>query len=361
LDTTVSFVPMADVDAAEDSIRPIQTRKLAEVVKGYTVFRLNDVLLAKITPCFENGKVGIVESVVGGFGFGSTEFIVVRPDPKKLLSPLLLRYLSRTKFREAGIRNMTGSAGQQRVPPDFVRSYEIPLPPLEEQERIVAELEGYRKVIEGARQILANYKPNIRIDPKWPMVRLSEACERIMDGTHFSPKNSSTGSFLYITSKNIKEMTMELSDVTYITENEHKYIYQRCPVKKGDVLYIKDGAKTGVACINELDDEFSLLSSVAVLNGKPKVLNNRFLAYYLNSEWGKANMLSMVSGVAITRLTLVKLNSAVIPLPPLEVQKKIVSVLEAERKMVEANRELIVRMEAKIKAKLEEVWGETGN
>jgi type I restriction enzyme M protein len=154
-DMTVSFVPMADVDLGTAYVRPRQTRRLAEVVRGYTVFRSGDVLLAKITPCFQNGKIGIVDSVVGGLGFGSTEFIVVRPDPARLLPPLLFHYLSRAEFREAGVRNMTGSAGQQRVPADFVRSYEIPLPPLDEQERIVAELEGYRKDIESAYRRIA--------------------------------------------------------------------------------------------------------------------------------------------------------------------------------------------------------------
>src|SRR4030042_1845485 len=77
---------------------------------------------------------------------------------------------------------MTGSAGQQRIAVSFVENYEIPLPPLEVQEGIVEELDGYRKIIEGAKQIIANYKPAIRIDPKWPMVKLEEVCEEILSG-----------------------------------------------------------------------------------------------------------------------------------------------------------------------------------
>ena len=168
----------------------------------------------------------------------------------------------------------------------------------------------------------------------FPRVRLGDACERIMDGTHFSPKSTEQGEYRYITAKNIKEWGLALDDVTYLSKADHEEIYRRCPVKKGDVLYIKDGATTGVATINPLEEEFSLLSSVAVLRGKEGVLDNRFLARYLNSPIGKRHMLGMVSGVAITRLTLTKLNEAEISLPPLEVQKAIVEEIEGYQKVI---------------------------
>jgi type I restriction enzyme S subunit len=222
---------------------------------------------------------------------------------------------------------------------------------------MVAELDGYRKVIEGARQVIANYKPTIKIDPKWPIVKLGEACESIMDGTHFSPKSAPLGDYLYITAKNIKENRLALTDVAYVRKEDHKAIYKRCPVLKGDVLYIKDGATTGIALVNPLEEQFSLLSSVAVLRGAQSRLDNSFLCYYLNSDVGKSSMLSMVAGVAITRLTLAKLNAAIIPLPPLDTQRQIVAEIEAEGALVEANRKLAEIFEKKIQAKLAEIWG----
>ncbi len=124
------------------------------------------------------------------------------------------------------------------------------------------------------------------------------------------------------------------------------------------MLYVKDGANTGLAAINTLDQEFSLLSSVAVLRGKDGVLDNRFLSFYLNSEHGRNAMLSLISGVAITRLTLAKINQAEIPLPPLAIQQTIVAEIEAEQVLVAANRELIARFEKKIQATLARVWSE---
>ena len=162
-----------------------------------------------------------------------------------------------------------------------------------------------------------------------------------MDGTHFSPKSTEHGEYRYITAKNIKVWGLALDDVTYLSKADHDEIYRRCPVKKGDVLYIKDGATTGVATINPLDEEFSLLSSVAVLRGKVGVLDNRFLVAYLNSPIGKRHMLGMMSGVAISRLTLTKLNDAEIPLPPLEVQKEIVAEIEGYQKVINGARAVL--------------------
>jgi type I restriction enzyme M protein len=179
------------------------------------------------------------------------------------------------------------------------------------------------------------------VTASFPRVRLGDVCERIMDGTHFSPKSYEQGDYRYITAKNIKEWGLALDDVTYLSKSDHDEIYRRCPVRKGDVLYIKDGATTGIATINPLNEEFSLLSSVAVLRGKEGVLDNRFLAHYLNSPRGKSRMLGMVSGVAITRLTLTKINDAEIHLPPLNIQKEIVAEIEGYQNVIDGARAVL--------------------
>ena len=161
--TEISFVPMSVLSEHQSSFSPPDTRIIQEVVKGYTYFRDGDVLLAKITPCFENGKAGVAAGLKNGIGFGSTEFIVLRPNYERILRNLVYHFISSAKFRKRGIAYMTGSAGQQRIPASFVESYEIPLPPLEEQERIVSELEGCRKVIEGARDLISRMEAKIRV------------------------------------------------------------------------------------------------------------------------------------------------------------------------------------------------------
>jgi len=239
-----------------------------------------------------------------------------------------------------------------------IKQLKIPLPPIEVQQEIVAQLDSYQKIIDGAKQVVDNYKPEIKIDPDWEMVELGEVCERIMDGTHFSPVSKESGDFLYITAKNIKVSGIDLNKVAYVDEESHKSIYSRCPVVKGDVLFIKDGATAGIATINNIDDEFSLLSSVAVIRGKTDLLLNSYLVYFINSDFGKKIMLNEVGGVAITRLTLEKIKRVKIPLPPLELQKQIVARIEEEQQLVDANKKLIELYQGKIKEKIDEVWGE---
>ena len=135
---------------------------------------------------------------------------------------------------------ITGRAGAAfaSINKGDIENIQIPLPPLEVQREIVVEIEGYQRVIDGARAVIDNYRPQIMVDPEWPMVRLSDACKLIMDGTHFSPKNTERGTRLYLTSKNVRENHLDLSNVSYVSEADHESIYARCPVQKGDVLYI---------------------------------------------------------------------------------------------------------------------------
>lgn len=139
LEKEVCFVAMADVSEA-GRITSFQTRALHEVSKGYTSFCQGDVLLAKITPCFENGKAAVVENLASSVGFGSTEFHVLRPS-SKIDARFLFHLIWNPRFRHFGAKRMTGSAGQKRLPTAFLAEYEFWLPPLPEQKRIAAILD----------------------------------------------------------------------------------------------------------------------------------------------------------------------------------------------------------------------------
>ncbi|GAA1792166.1 restriction endonuclease subunit S [Nostocoides veronense] len=136
----VAFVGMADLSAESGVAGPGVLRPFHEVSKGYTVFRDEDLLVAKITPCFENGKTGQAK-LRRPIGVGSTEFHVVRPNPGQLDSRFALHFLRQGWIRRAGELRMTGSAGQRRVPAAFLTELEVPLAPIEEQRRIAAILD----------------------------------------------------------------------------------------------------------------------------------------------------------------------------------------------------------------------------
>src|SRR5258705_1295720 len=111
----------------------------------------------------------------------------------------------------------------------------------------------------------------------WMWTTLDVVCTKIQDGSHFSPQMQydqvGPGRYRYITAKNIKESGVDLSDVTYVDEEFHRSIYARCNPKPGDVLLIKDGVKTGIAAVNRLQEEFSLLSSVALLKAQGNLID----------------------------------------------------------------------------------------
>ena len=133
-DVKVSFVPMSAV--SEDGyLASPQMREYGSVKKGFTAFRNNDVIVAKITPCFENGKAALATGLMDGIGFGSTEFHVVRAS-NACLPEFLFAQIYSDQFRRLGKASMTGSGGQQRVPTAFVENYLVSIPSLAEQQRI---------------------------------------------------------------------------------------------------------------------------------------------------------------------------------------------------------------------------------
>jgi type I restriction enzyme S subunit len=131
---------MDAVDDVDARIERPTTRPFREVAKGYTPFAENDVIVAKITPCMENGKCAIARNLRGGVGFGSTEFHVLRATEHVIPEWLFYFWRFPMTRKLAGI-NMTGSAGQKRVPPSFLETLQIPLPSLSDQQRIAGQLE----------------------------------------------------------------------------------------------------------------------------------------------------------------------------------------------------------------------------
>lgn len=152
--TVVSFVPMPAVDADRGAIEGATERPFGEVRKSYTAFADEDVLLAKITPCFENGKAAVARGLKNGLGFGSSEFFVLRSFGS-VLPEYLFHYVRQQSFRDHGAARMNGAVGQARVPVDYLRETVLPVPPLAEQKRIVEKVEALFEDVNKARDRLA--------------------------------------------------------------------------------------------------------------------------------------------------------------------------------------------------------------
>ena len=166
------------------------------------------------------------------------------------------------------------------------------------------------------------------VPENWEWVNIMEILLKLTDGTHHSPKNYPKGNYKYITAKNIKNGGIVLDNITYVDDETHHEIFSRCNPEYGDILYIKDGATTGVVAINKLTEDFSLLSSVALL--KPsKLVSNKYLFYYLQSSYCYESVRSSMKGVGITRITLKQIADWDVPIPPIGEQDRIVEYIDS--------------------------------
>lgn len=159
--TEVSFIPMADVGENVINIIPKEQRTLRHVIKGYTYFAENDVLLAKVTPCFENGKAGIAINLRNGIGFGSTEFFVLRAGANVIPSWIYCNIIT-NKFRHLGKQYMTGTGGLQRVNKDFISTYKIPLPSIKIQNELIAQVNSEIEIVQKNEEMIKIFETKIK-------------------------------------------------------------------------------------------------------------------------------------------------------------------------------------------------------
>ncbi|GAB6048714.1 restriction endonuclease subunit S [Methyloparacoccus murrellii] len=181
-DTEVSFLPMEAV-GEDGKLNLERTRPISEVDTGYTYFREGDITIAKITPCYENGKGAVMRGLINNFGFGTTELTVVRPRENQTTSDYLHRLFNSTQFRKLGEAAMYGAGGQKRVPDDFVRDFSVGFPPIGEQQAIadfldretakidalVAEQENLIALLKEKRQAVISHAVTKGLDPTVPM------------------------------------------------------------------------------------------------------------------------------------------------------------------------------------------------
>jgi type I restriction enzyme S subunit len=232
----------------------------------------------------------------------------------------------------------TGATTVPAIRKSTLEEIEIPLPPLAEQKRIAAILDkadAIRRKRQQAIKLADDFLRSIFIEmfgdpitnPKgWEIKSLSTLCNKITDGTHHSPPIVEKG-VPYITAKHLKKTGLEFfAKPWYISEESHQNIYSRCNPEINDVLYIKDGATTGLAAINEYDFEFSMLSSLALLKPDYEKITSEFLCVFLNHPRIKLVLTANMAGAAITRLTLSKIKVVKVPLPDLDSQKKFTQV-----------------------------------
>ena len=242
-----------------------------------------------------------------------------------------------------------------------LKEFQIPLPPLDVQKEIVAEIEGYQKVIDGARAVVDNYRPHVAVDPEWPLVVLSDVVEHVLIGL-VRNKGEQGPQFAhpYIKMNNITtDGELDLSDVTFVDGLPNEL--ERYALHDGDFIYNTRNSPELVgksAVFHGKNGVYLFNNNILRIRFGPRVLPD-FVNAMMNSNYGKAKIRAQVDGTTSVAALYQKNYLAIkIPLPPLATQQAIVAEIEAEQTMVESNRKLIERFEKKIEETIARVWGE---
>lgn len=340
----VAFLGMADV--GEDGTFTVsEQRAVPDVIKGYTYFERGDVLIAKITPCLENGKATFLESLPTDIGFGSTEFHVVRPGPEAD-ARYLFYLLWNPAFRHVAERNMTGTAGQQRVPTHFLERVPVPLPPLDEQRRIAAILdkadairrkrrEANRTVESLLQSIFMEFFGDPVLNPKgWPQATIKSLCDRIVDCPHSTPKYSAEPTGLYcVRSSDIQAGVFDFSGTSHLTEMGYHTRTKALVPAEGDVVYCREGARLGNAAVVPPNTSVALGQRMMMFRVNREKATSLYLWGCLNSPNFKRRIWSHVGGSASPHVNVRDLRNTAIPVPPLEAMRRYESAGRIVRKM----------------------------
>ncbi len=257
---------------------------------------------------------------------------------------------------------ITGSSGAAfaSINKGDIEKIEIPLPPLEVQKQIVVEIEGYQKVIDGARAVVENYRPQITVDPEWPGVELKRVSSKVGSGS--TPRGGKsvyepTG-IPFIRSQNVLMNRFSKDGLVYVPERVHQAM-SNTEVQPNDVLLNITGASIGRVCVAPVDlCPANVNQHVSIVRTDPSSLMPTYLSHFMSSDEFQRHIMAMQAGGTRQAITKAQILRFRIPLPPLETQKAIVAEIEAERALVDANRELITRFEKKIQDVIGRVWGE---
>jgi type I restriction enzyme, S subunit len=297
------------------------------------------VLLAKITPCFENGKLGIARGLTNGIGFGSSEYFVLRPNDS-LSGEYLYYFLSQDCFRAEGEKTMSGAVGHKRVSKEFIERCQIPLPPISEQQRIVAILD---KAFAGLATVTANAEKNLKnarelfesqlsqafnkVAQQQGSRRLAEIVTRLTNGYVGPTRNIYLQSGVpYLLARHVRDNQLEFDGKTFIS-NEFNEKHKKSKLKAGDVLLVQSG-HIGHSAVVGPDHEGHNCHAMIVITPIADKLAGDFLSYFFGSPRMKRKFEEIRSGSTVPHLTCGLVRELMIPLPEVAEQNKLAAVLK---------------------------------
>jgi len=354
-----SFIPMSAIDNTTGRITQEISRPFSEVSKGYTSFEDGDILFAKITPCMQNGKSAIAENLTEGFGFGSTEFHVLR-SKQGVNKKWIYHFIRTQEYRKKAQDHFEGSAGQQRVSGAFIENSLIPFPPTSEDQRTIAgELEKKMVEVEKMRQAAlrqkeaaeALYKSKLReifpykvgdkLPKDWNWKNLNELGDISQGGT---PSKDNLeyweGDIPFITGADFENLYISKARSFLTKKGLFSGKTQKC--EKGDLLIV---SRTRVGRIGIAAGTLGISQDISVLritNG----IDTKYITMYLKSI--SQNLMNSCQGATIKGLTRDYLENICVPLPKMiDKQIAIAELLENKLEEIEGIRKIVdIQLEA---------------
>ena len=345
LDEIVCFVPMAAVSEETLSIEAQAERPFSEVAKGYTPFKRGDVLVAKITPCFENGKMALADNLDHELGFGTTEFHVFRPS-ERITGPYLFNLLRGPYVRKAGAMKMKGAAGQRRVPADFFAALQIPLPPLAEQKRIAGILDAADALRAKRREALGQLDTLLQstfldmfgelTGNGWEMVTVEDVARNKNGAIRTGPFGSQLLHNEFV-GEGIRVLGIDNAVANVFREGEPRFItpqkyerLRRFTVRPGDVLITIMGTCGRCAVVPEdIGVAINTKHLCCITLDREKCLPEFMHAYFLEHPLARRYLERSAKGAIMAGLNMGIIKALPIPVPPLDLQHRFAAIVES--------------------------------
>lgn len=362
----VTFLPM-DAIGTDGSLDLGTVRPITELLSGYTYFADDDVVVAKITPCFENGKHALMQGLENGMGFGTTELIVLRAD-KSLLSPRFLQALvTSTAFRLAGEAEMYGAGGQKRVPDEFVRNFFAPIPPPPEQRAIATFLDQETAKIDvlvqaqellidllkEKRQALITHAvtkgilPNAPMKPsgivwlgdvpahwrlgaiKYFVLPKSGAIKTGPFGSHLTAADMASGTIKVYNQRSVIDSDFNAGE-NFISEAKFAEL-SSFEIFPGDLLITTRGTIGRAAILPESAQRGILHPCLLRLQPDNSLIDTKFLKSLIqDSDLMKAQLSYLSNATTIEVIYSHTIASVIVPVPPIAEQHSIMGFLAVE-------------------------------
>jgi len=311
------------------------------------IFPINTVLVAMYGATA--GEIGILRVEA------ATNQAVCGITPDERLIPDFLFWV--LKFNKPALIRLAGGGAQPNISQKIIREFKIPLPPISIQQEIVSEIESYQKIIDGARQVVENYKPQIKIDPEWPVVALGEICQKIQYGLSVPLSTETLGYKTFRMNEIVEGICVDRGDMKCAEISSVEFLKYK--LVRGDILFNRTNSfeHVGRTGIFTLDGNYCFASYLIRLTIETEKANPFYINKFMNSLGFQHGIKQFATrAIGQSNINAKSLASYHIPLPPLNQQQEIVSQIEKEKRLVDAIKELIQIYEQKIKDKIGEVW-----